>query len=52
MDRWRYWFKEQVVIMVLICKGILVNLDITGFVGFTGLLGSTGFLIQTGFLTT
>ena len=52
MDRRRYWFKEQLVIMVLIGKGLLVYLDITGFVGFTGLLGSTGFLILTGFLTT
>ena len=45
MDRRRYWFKEQLVIIVLIGKGLLVNHDITGFVGFTGLLGSTGFLI-------
>ena len=52
MNRRRYWFKEQLVIMVLIGKGLLINLDITGYVGFTGLLGSTGFLILTGFLTT
>ena len=38
--------------MVLIGKGLLVNIDIIGFVGFTGLLGSIGFLILTGFLKT
>ena len=34
MDHRRYWFKEKLVIMVLAGNnGLLVNLDITGFLG-------------------
>ena len=46
MDHRRYWFKaikEQLVVMVLGGNnGILVYLDITGFLGFTRLLDYTG----------
>ena len=48
MDHRRYWFKaikEQLVVMALGGNnGILVYLDITGFLGFTRLLDYTGFL--------
>ena len=44
MDHRRHWFKEQLVVMVLgDNNGILVCLDITGFLGFTRLLGSNDF---------
>ena len=54
MDHRRYWLKaikEQLVVMVLGGNnGILVYLDITGFLGFTHLLDYTGFLGSFGFL--
>ena len=54
MDHRRYWFKaikEQLVVMVLGGNnGILVYLDITGFLGFTRLLDYTGFLGSFGLL--
>ena len=44
MDPRRYCFIEQLVIMVLAGnKGLLVNLDNTGFLGSTGLVGFTDF---------
>ena len=53
MDHRRYWFKaikEQVVVMVLGGNnGILVYLDINGFLGFTCLLDYTCFLGFFGF---
>ena len=50
MDRRRYWLKEQLVIMVIIGKDLLVNLDIAVFLGFTSLLGSTGVPSSTGWV--
>ena len=54
MDHRRYWFKaikEQLVVMVLGGNnGILVYLDITGFLGFTRLLDYAGFLGSFGLL--
>ena len=39
MDHWRYWLEEQ---LVSGNNGLLVNLDINGFLGFTDLLKYTG----------
>ena len=54
MDHRQYWFKaikEQLVVMVLGGNnGILVYLDITGFLGFTRLLDYAGFLGSFGLL--
>ena len=51
MDHRRYWFKEQLVIMVLAGNnGLLVNLDSTDFLGFIRLLDYTGFMGSTGFV--